>query len=155
MTATFSPGTEYVCGFLFDAIDHPFNRVLLISKLRPEYQEGKLNGIGGRLERGEEPLPGMIREFRQETGLTITAWNYFCQMRYLDKATIHFFYAQGNIDAAQSQTDEELQIMGVSAMLNVWCIVPDLRWLVPMALRMNEEPCKYLEVIKVGNIGAS
>jgi 8-oxo-dGTP diphosphatase len=145
-----SPGTQYVCGFLFDSIDHPFGRVLLIKKLRPDYQAGWLNGVGGKMQHGEQPVQAMIREFKQETGLLITDWIYFCQMRYINKATIHFFYAQGDIDSARSQTDEELQIMGVSSMLNVWCIVPDLRWLVPMALRMKEEPCKYLEVVKVG-----
>lgn len=150
-----SPGTEYVCGFMFDTLDHPFGRVLLINKLRPDYQKGKLNGIGGRVEPGESHAQAMIREFHQETGLMVTDWIYFCQMRYINKATVHFFYAQGDIEAARVQTDEKLQIMGVNAMLNVWCIVSDLRWLIPMALRMNEEPCTYLEVIKVGNIGAS
>lgn len=155
MSNTFWPGTQYVCGFLFDSIVHPFNRVLLINKLRPAYQVDKLNGIGGKVEPGETHVEAMQREFKQETGLQIDEWIYFCQIRYIDKATIHFFYAQGDIDSAQTQTDEQLQILGVTAMLNIWCIVPDLRWLIPMALRMPEEPCKYLEVIKVGNIGAS
>lgn len=150
-----SPGNQYVCGLLFDKLDHPFGRVLLIRKQRPEYQKGLLNGIGGRIEPGEQPLQAMLREFKQETGLFVDTWVYFCKMRYIDKATIHFFYARGDIDAARNQTDEKLEIMGVNAMLNVWCIVPDLRWLVPMALRVGEEPCNYLEVIKVGNVGAS
>lgn len=34
---------------------------------------GMWNGIGGKLEAGEDPFSGCIREVREETGLTITA----------------------------------------------------------------------------------
>ena len=61
---------RYVLGFVF-SLDA--SRVLLIWKNRPEWQKGKLNGIGGKIEEGELPIDAMKREFSEETsfaGLT-------------------------------------------------------------------------------------
>ena len=55
---------RYVLGFYFDG-----DRVLLINKTKPEWQRGKLNGLGGTVESGEAPILGMVREFREESGL--------------------------------------------------------------------------------------
>lgn len=55
---------RYVLGFLFS---EDGSRVLLIWKNRPAWQAGKLNGIGGKIEDGEQPLDAMKREFVEET----------------------------------------------------------------------------------------
>jgi 8-oxo-dGTP pyrophosphatase MutT (NUDIX family) len=54
----------YVLGFVFD---RRYNNVLLVEKARPEWQAGKLNGLGGKVEVGELPAAAMIRELREET----------------------------------------------------------------------------------------
>lgn len=60
------PGvTLAVCGFAFSADRH---QVALVRKLRPAFQAGLLNGIGGKIEPGERPVSAMVREFREETG---------------------------------------------------------------------------------------
>jgi 8-oxo-dGTP pyrophosphatase MutT (NUDIX family) len=68
---------------------------LLIRKTHPEWMKGKLNGIGGKIEKKEELLidpddPGkntwlmetppeaMIREFYEETGITTTRQRWHC-----------------------------------------------------------------------------
>ena len=150
MSGNISPGVEYVCGFAFDAVDHPFNRVLLIHKKRPDFQAGLLNGIGGKIKPGESAAQAMIREFEQETGMMLENWIYFCKLRVIDEWTVHFFFTQANINAAATKTDEEIEACYVTSILNRWDMMPDLRWLVPMALRMKEEPCHYLEVIRIG-----
>jgi 8-oxo-dGTP pyrophosphatase MutT (NUDIX family) len=43
-------------------------RVLLIRRRRPPFR-GRLNGLGGRLEPGEDPLSGWCREVAEEAGL--------------------------------------------------------------------------------------
>ena len=48
---------KYVLGFVFDLND----RVLLITKNRPEWQDGLLNGLGGHVEEGEGQRPEGLR----------------------------------------------------------------------------------------------
>ena len=55
---------RYCLGFLVS--DH---EVLLIRKKRPVWQEGLLNGIGGKVDAFEHPLNAMVREMREETGI--------------------------------------------------------------------------------------
>lgn len=54
------------------------DRVLMLHRVRKEHDvnEGKWIGIGGKLEPGENPQQCMLREFREETGLTLTRWQY-------------------------------------------------------------------------------
>lgn len=56
---------QYVLGIMFSEDEE---RVLAIWKNRPDWQAGKLNGIGGKIEDGETPIEAMRREFREETG---------------------------------------------------------------------------------------
>lgn len=63
---------SYSLGFAFDDL----GRVALIEKLKPAWQAGRLNGIGGKIEPGESGLEAMSREFLEETGIHIlvTDW---------------------------------------------------------------------------------
>lgn len=70
--------TKYVLGFAFDDL----HRVALILKDKPEWQKGKWNGIGGKVEGDELDVEAMVREFREETGVVTTPsmWHYFGKM---------------------------------------------------------------------------
>ncbi len=46
-------------------------RILLQRKAAGRFGEGKWNGAGGKLEPGEDPVEGVIREVLEETGLRI------------------------------------------------------------------------------------
>jgi 8-oxo-dGTP diphosphatase len=46
-------------------------RILLQRKAAGRFGEGKWNGAGGKLEPGEDPTDGVIREVLEETGLRI------------------------------------------------------------------------------------
>ena len=55
---------RYVAGFAFNMDG---DRVLLVLKKKPAWQNGRLNAIGGKIEANESPLQAMVREFREET----------------------------------------------------------------------------------------
>jgi 8-oxo-dGTP diphosphatase len=54
-------------------IDKSQNKTLMIHRVKKEndYHEGKWNGLGGKLESGESPEDCVIREIKEEAGLTI------------------------------------------------------------------------------------
>ena len=51
--------SAYTLGFVFDSSQE---KVLLVHKQRPAWQAGKVNGIGGKVELGETPHTGIVRE---------------------------------------------------------------------------------------------
>ena len=105
---------NYVVGFMFN-LDK--TKVALIRKNRPEWQNGLLNGIGGKNNEGEHSLQAMVREFEEETGLktfwydwwplvTLTAQNKDWQ--------VDVFYAMGNwLGSLRDTTDEKIEIIDV------------------------------------------
>ena len=123
--------TKYTLGFMFSENK---DDVLLIRKAKPDWQAGKLNGLGGHLEPGESWVEGMIREFREEAHLDTTAedWKSF---GYLAGAefSIRLFYAVSNdIYKARSTTAEAVRITRVEDIHKV-AVVPHIQWLVPLA----------------------
>ncbi|MGC8492050.1 MAG: NUDIX domain-containing protein [Syntrophobacteraceae bacterium] len=69
----------YVLGFVFTST--PKN-VLLTEKNCPDWQKGKWNGIGGKIEAGEKPIDAMVREMFEETTISISApdWHHYATM---------------------------------------------------------------------------
>ncbi len=60
----FQAKDRYVVGFVFSK---DLSRVLLVLKNRPAWQNGKFNGIGGKIEADETAFEAMNREFVEET----------------------------------------------------------------------------------------
>lgn len=59
---------RYVLGFAFDeALRH----VVLLQKAKPAWAAGMWNGLGGKIEPGEDAVGAMSREFREECGVLI------------------------------------------------------------------------------------
>lgn len=79
---------EYVCGFI-----HHRGSVVLIEKKNPEWQRGKLNGVGGKVERGELPHAAMVREAFEEAGLVSEAgnWQHRLTLTTDHGSVVHFF----------------------------------------------------------------
>lgn len=137
-------GARYVVGFMFDETQ---TRVLLIHKTRPAWQAGKLNGIGGRIEDGEIPAQAMRREFIEEVGIDCDSWKYFCTLSDERDWQIDFFYAAGDIWSADTLTDEIPQVFSINALPST--AIPNLRWLIPMALSMKHERVSSFRVQEI------
>lgn len=129
---------EYVVGFLFDPTKE---RVAVINKLSPEWQRGFLNGVGGKIEVGEDPHAAMVREFREEAGVEIPSWQLFAIITG-KSSKIYFYRAVGDLLQLKSMTPETVITITAAHVANCR-VVPNLKWLIPMAT----EP--YLKLAEV------
>lgn len=138
---------RYVAGLMFSDDD---TYVVLVRKSHPQWQEGRLNGVGGKVEDGEQPIDAMVREFREEAGLQTAPaeWRPFCVVRgqavYDPKEDgqgweVSWFLARRSQDAVlrlhgrHAGSREYIEVRPVVA-LNRQATVEHLQWLVPMAI---------------------
>ena len=127
-----------VAGFLFN---QDRTQVVLIRKDKPHWQRGLLNGVGGKLEKGETHRAAMIREFYEETGVEPAVCVHWMSAVYMgDDRTwgVTFFYGvnQEAFIAARTMENEEVVKVRVA---DIWCYhtVPNLRWLIPFCLDLG------------------
>lgn len=123
---------DYTLGFVFDA---SFEKVLLMHKLKPERQAGKLNGLGGKVEEGEAALDCVAREIFEEAGLKTdpSAWSRIGCLRG-DRSTMDVFayVHRGALSEASSQEAETVYWVDVRTLSEN--VMENLRWLIPMAV---------------------
>lgn len=120
--------------------------VLLLRKNRPAEQEGLLNGIGGKVNPGERIWTAMRREFFEETGKDETWWEYCGYFMREDKYIVHLFITDGDIYCTDHKTDEgTLEIHNVEALLKRGDTMPNLKWLIPMALAPDKPFIRAVE----------
>lgn len=129
--------TAYVCGFAFE----PDRRVWLIQKNRPEWQKGKLNGVGGKIEFNETAVAAMAREFQEEAGVAIPLqrWKQFHYEKWRNGNSVAFFCVgiwPG--ESPESKTDEQLVRMRwhnatFQELLTDHPLMYNLPYLIPMA----------------------
>lgn len=140
--------TNFVVGFVFD---NDGRDVILLEKRRPWWQSGKLNGVGGAIEDGETPLMAMSREAWEEIGAVNLEWFRFAVIIVQDPEkdtvlTIHCFAAMG-YGTMRTKTDEPLVRAPYEAVVNdLVPIIPNLRWLLPMALTHMKTPGPAVEI---------
>ena len=146
--------TEYVLGFYFRR-----DSVLLIKKNKPDWQKGRLNGVGGKIERSVKLANGelgwetgseaMTREFLEETGLSVGEydWRYVVEVSGTDKdgnnwnVIVFTFREDKRHVYTPCGTDEEPvafypinALPGVSGKPEEATVLFNLLWLIPMCL---------------------
>ncbi len=146
--------TQYVVGFMFNDGPNSGELVALIKKNHPAWQAGRFNGIGGHVEQGESATEAMVREFEEETGCKthLTNWTRFAKLRGNCGGcadghgfVIDFFYSFGDLDRLHSTTDEQVCVMQPLA-LTLTNSIPNLSWLIPMALSMNLDSAETMVI---------
>ena len=127
---------RYVVGFMFNADE---SLVVLLRKRRPDWQAGKLNGMGGHVEPGESYGPAMVREGREESGLT-PDWEHFAVLGGNGWEMYCYRAVQGDPCAVPPHNDvgEQFEVHTVASVTSAMVeTIPNLRWLVPMALNTS------------------
>jgi 8-oxo-dGTP diphosphatase len=153
---------SYVVGLLFNERNYD---VVLINKLHPEWQKGKYNGVGGKIERKnqnhtcydiicdvsgfdpcccpyESPFEAMRREFCEEAGLDIETWKEFAILKDGYNFELHCFYTYMDFETfytAVTKTDEHIKFC-TQEDLDWLPLITNLRWMIPMAMSMKNEP---------------
>ena len=129
----------YVVGFFFNI---QTRSVVLIQKLTPEWQMGRYNGVGGKVEGHEIPHDAMVREFKEETDALVRKWDLFAELHGgmgNDRWIVYYFRAFTTLALASVvRTMEAEPIRVVSTYdVKVPACLPNLTWLIPMALSMD------------------
>jgi 8-oxo-dGTP diphosphatase len=136
------PGKHYVVGFAFteDLLD-----VILIRKLRPDWQVGKLNGVGGRMDEEDrgDVRAAMVREFKEEVGIETQAqdWTPFSKIEDCRGWSVTFLSARLSYHLHRSyrQMTDEQPVLVATYKLASYRLIPNVHWLIPMALTMMDD----------------
>ena len=87
--------------------------VLLLHRVKKknDVNHDKWIGIGGKFEEGESPEDCLLREVREETGLTLTEWRYrgivtFITSDLAETEFMHLFTADGFAGEMRRDCDE-------------------------------------------------
>ena len=100
---------RYVVGYMFSP---DYREVALIRKAKPEWQRGKLNGVGGKIEIGERKGIAMSREFAEEAGVIIP------EMSWLHIRTEFFSNTQESVRKQDSEA--KIHHFAYKATYNEW-----------------------------------
>lgn len=125
----------YCLGFIFD---HYKNRVILIEKTKPDWQVGKINGVGGSVEEGETPRMAMAREAKEETniGTFESDWIPIGTMEAPPDWVVHVFVTKihrSRFSPHAIYVDEgRVDNYPISSLPHN--LLASLRWLIPIAL---------------------
>lgn len=136
---------KYTLGFIFNS---SLDKVLLIHKLKPSWQMGKINGVGGKIEVGEETLACMLRETQEECGLQTDSdkWIYLGDMHSKEWNIEVFGYIHnGNLDDAMSMESEQVEWFKIKDLPKN--MLTNLNWLIAFAL--DKIGNQYIETFSV------
>lgn len=124
---------NYVAGLLFR--DNK-SQVALVEKTRPEWQKGKFNAIGGKVEPDETADEAMAREFLEETGAHVTDWRFAGVLSGAEFIVQFYVSFSGDLYDLKTIEEEKIGWYAVDKVFDM-PIIHNLRWLIPMALDTN------------------
>jgi 8-oxo-dGTP diphosphatase len=135
---------NYVVGFMFS---DDCRQVALIRKNHPEWQAGKLNGIGGKIKEGELPIDAMWREFGEETGYktNIRQWQTYGRMKGNNCGAegpfeCYLFCIWGDLDELSSPEEEKIEIIDTDEILPLAeQMIDNLPWLLLLAIDFMDD----------------
>ena len=143
--------TNFVLGFCFS---EDTQRIVLIAKNKPEWQKGKLNGVGGAItDADHSPWQAMLRKFEEETGVkhyTSRAWQLYATL-IGEFGSCHCFrlFSSPIVNAVRTVKEEEVLIKNPHN-LYTEPRVHNLDWLLALALDKDTPPGQIIRYFKKG-----
>lgn len=121
---------RYTLGFLFN---QTLTKVLLIHKLKPDWQKGKINGLGGKFEQDEDAFTCIAREVEEESSIRTTPseWKKIGEL-HSSKWVVDVMAMIYNSDENNAKSMEEQKIDWRSVDSLPVNIMSNLSWLIPM-----------------------
>lgn len=156
---------KYVLGFI---VCRETQEILLIRKLKPEWQKDKLNGIGGKVEDKETPEYAMYREAKEETGLEISKerWINFAVMNcergskdgVSDTWSVEVFIAIVDrklfyqYDSPEAEKIQRMHLYELNTVNSLYGFLGNITWLVGMGIDsiMNNKPFEKVTIEYTG-----
>lgn len=121
-------------------LDDDRSHALLIQKTHPEWQAGNLNFIGGKVEKGEAPIKGAIREVYEEAGIKLKEQD-LCLFRHLhvpnSPIEVFFYWATCSLDQAIQRTEEPLVLVKLDKLPKN--MVPYVPWMIELACAYSDK----------------
>ena len=97
-------------------------KVLLIRKAVGRSHEGEWIGLGGKLELGEDPMSSAVREFREESGLTLVDPKLRGTLIWIDEVQcgiIHIFTGTRWSGSVSESEEGELRWHSIQGLLTL------------------------------------
>ncbi|RPJ50529.1 MAG: NUDIX domain-containing protein [Methanobacteriota archaeon] len=120
---------KYVVGFAFS---EDKKQVIMIQKEHPDWQKGKLNGVGGKADQQveetertrahiETPYEAMVREFEEETGVKFEHWECYaiCEDRRKDITMYCYRIFTDRIIECKTMSDEVIKVCSPPAVITL------------------------------------
>jgi len=122
---------QYTVGFIFNS---SLNKVLLVHKTKPVWQDGRINGIGGKFEEDEDMFECIVRETQEESTLVTkqSDWKFVGILLWPGKE-IHVLTCIYNDPTTDAQQNDYEQIEWFPTNALPDNILENLNWLVPMS----------------------
>lgn len=137
---------NYTLGFVFNT---ERTLVLLMEKQRPQWQKDSWNGVGGKVEVSDQSWEAaMSREFKEE--VIMDYYPVFFKFADLtgDGFRVHIFRGFTDcLSSALPRTDEFVAPWNVNYLPKQ--MISNSRWLIPMALSLDQDRAKAFEVTEV------
>jgi 8-oxo-dGTP pyrophosphatase MutT (NUDIX family) len=127
---------KYTLGFVFN---EELNRVVLIELNKPNrWNDRLINGVGGHIEEGEEPLNCMSRECMEESGINIPPANWRFVGIYEGVGSkevfkIHVYYTTTKQNLLVNSSEGSVSWYDVSTVAKLKT-VSNLQWMMPYCL---------------------
>ena len=127
---------KYTIGIAFY---NDFEKVLLIKKIKPEWQKNRWNFPGGSCEVGEYPLWCVVKEFKEECNFhsETEEWTYvgFMENQYEWKVSIYALKEIGKrIKEIKSLTKEKVKLFNILGLPEEK--LSNVRWLCELAINV-------------------